>query len=503
MMKRISNLLLFVVAATTIGCTKSDEPVQQPATEGDVVRFAVSQPRARATFAADPAETLNLCWEVGDKIGVSATTANQLLGANYQYAVSEVRDEGHSAKLGAVSNLYQFRWTDESAHTFYGYYPFTGEMGDGVHYLTTVSLPATQPQVCANDFSHLQNWWAMKTDPCTLQGGQGTVEFDFRGVFSIVELKLKYAAATAKERAITRVQLHAQAPLAAPIANLTLSSDKEAERTEPALIVNDGVNAVDVPLTQPCLLNESQTQSIWLLVVPGTHAAGSIGIQLESADSYRLDATIAEAVTFEPNKVYRKEVTIDPTDFYYYRDPSLPAVTYFKPVTKLADVTDGEYLFCFRYTNDPATDYLIPVAPITRNPGVSDFATANVTPYLDLGILSANSHYVWSVQQGEKGHSFYGTAANGKGYYLIGCGKNQGFSIATSTTEGGYNSYIGSYTDQMILTEVEDGSGFRLQVSGVSDRAMYIYSNSGALSLRNLPLNEKNGVVVLYKKVTE
>ena len=500
-MKNWLNLIFVGGVMLLMGCsTQSD--LQAPASETKDIRFGISQQQARAYFAEDPAGALCVGWDLGDGIGISATKDGEPFGANYEYRVKESLDEGASAVLTASSTQYTYRWSEEAAYTFYGYYPYTGTPDAEPHYLTSVSLPAEQPQAAVNDFSHLQAWWVMKADPYTIQGLQEQVELSFRGVFSIVELKLRYAKTPSKNRSIERVQLNAQTtPLAVTIGSLTLTSDKEAEKQEPALIVNDGVKSVDVPLGRPANLDETTTQSIWLLVAPGAHAAGELAVQLATVDSYRLDMTIPEAVTFEPNKVYRKEVVINPDDFYYYRDPSAPAVTYFKPITKLEDITDGEYLLGFRYTKEsPACDYLMPVAPIVRNPIVTDHTTANVAPYLDMGILSVDGHYVWKVTQGTNGLTFRGTAANGNDYYLIGCDKMQGFSIATSLTEGGYKSYIGTYTDEFYLSVVENSGGFRLQIAATSARLLNWYTDS---SIRNAPVAEENGVVLLYKKVTE
>lgn len=500
-MKNWLNLIFVGGVMLLMGCsTQSD--LQAPASETKDIRFGISQQQARAYFAEDPAGALCVGWDLGDGIGISATKDGEPFGANYEYRVKESLDEGASAVLTASSTQYTYRWSEEAAYTFYGYYPYTGTPDAEPHYLTSVSLPAEQPQAAVNDFSHLQAWWVMKAEPYTIQGLQEQVELSFRGVFSIVELKLRYAKAPSKNRSIERVQLNAQTtPLAVTIGNLTLTSDKVAEKQEPALIVNDGVKSVDVPLERPANLDETTTQSIWLLVAPGAHAAGELAVQLATVDSYRLDMTIPEAVTFEPNKVYRKEVVINPDDFYYYRDPSAPAVTYFKPVTKLEDITDGEYLLGFRYTKEsPECDYLMPVAPIVRNPILTDHTTANVAPYLDMGILSVDGHYVWKVTQGTNGLTFRGTAANGNDYYLIGCDKMQGFSIATSLTEGGYKSYIGTYTDEFYLSVVENSGGFRLQIAATSARLLNWYTDS---SIRNAPVAEENGVVLLYKKVTE
>ena len=410
---------------------------------------------------------------------------------------------GAAANLAASSSQFTYRWSEAAAYTFYGYYPHTGAPNATPHYLTQVSLPAEQPQAAANDFSHLQQWWVMKSEPCTIQGLQQTVQLSFRGVFSIVELKLRYAKVATNNRVIAGVQLNSQTnPLAITNGNLTLTSNKEAEKSEPAVIVNDGVNSIHVPLGRPTALSESETQSIWVLVAPGQHAAGELSVKLMSADSYHLDVTIPDAVNFESNKVYRKEVVINPDDFYYYRDPSAPAVTYFKPVTTLEDITDGEYLLGFRYTKEtPAVDYLIPATPATRNPIVTDYATANVVTYLDLGILSADSHYVWSVTKGANGLTFYGQGADGNHYYLLMSNNNQGFSVAKSLTDGVYNSYKGQYTDELYFSLVEDGSGFRVQMNSAGTRLLALHTDT--LTIRCMPLSEENGAVVLYKKVTE
>ncbi len=482
-----------------MGCSKSDEAVNT-VIEGDVVQFAMQQPISRALFEADPAGALNVAWELGDKVGISATVDGRLLGANYQYAVSKIAPETGSATLGAVSTLFQFRWAEEKAHTFYGYYPYTGEQGQGVHYLTEVSLPATQPQAAAGDFSHLHPMWVMKANPYTIQGGQSTVSMDFRGVFSIVELKLRYVAQPTKNRAITRVQLNAaEAPLAAPIANLTLSSDKEQEKQEPALIINDGALAVDVPLTQPCTLDEAQTQSIWLLVVPGTHAAGSIGLQLETADSYRLDMTIPEAVNFEPNKVYRKEIVIDPADFYYYRDPNAPAVTYYKQIQDITQLTEGEYIIGFDYTDAASADYLLQVQPIVRNPIPMTFEDAQVAYFADMGILSVAAGYVWQLKADGENWAISGEGANGTTYLLNGCNQAQGIAIAETLT--GYYASTREYSNLWTISVADSGNWI---MQSILAPTRYLAVDLVNMHWR-LPTatTASTGSFVFYKKVTE
>ncbi|MBQ7297068.1 MAG: fimbrillin family protein, partial [Alistipes sp.] len=163
-MKNWLNLIFVGGVMLLMGCsTQSD--FQAPASETKDIRFGISQQQARAYFAEDPAGALCVGWDLGDGIGISATKDGEPFGANYEYRVKESLDEGASAVLTASSTQYTYRWSEEAAYTFYGYYPYTGTPDAEPHYLTSVSLPAEQPQAAVNDFSHLQAWWVMKAEP--------------------------------------------------------------------------------------------------------------------------------------------------------------------------------------------------------------------------------------------------------------------------------------------------------------------------------------------------
>lgn len=497
MKKRYYSLLLVALVGLLSCTSQTEEPL--PASDTETIRFGLSQSLSRADFEADPAGMLSLTWDEGDKVGISAARGEQPLGSNFSYAVSERFDEGRSALLAAVSNLYQYRWDGEGDYTFFAYYPYTGTQGAGVHYLTQVSLPATQQQAAAGDFSHLKSLWVMKSEPRHIVGKQQTVDLTFRGIYSIVELKLKLAAPDTKSRSIERVQLNAQTnPLAAPIANLTLTSSKEEEKQEPALIVNDGVNYVDVELGQPFTLSDTAEQSIWLLVVPGVHAAGEIGVQLATNDSYRLDLTIPEAVTFEPNKVYRKEVLIDPADFYYYRDPSAPAVTYFKPVRDMADLTDGEYIISFDFANSDV-DYLLQVLPVTRNPIPMTFEAAQVAYFGDMGIQSIADGYVWNLKADGDNWAISAVGTNGKTYLLNGCNQAQGISIAETLT--GHYASTREYSNIWTISVVDSGSWIMQPILAPA-RYMGVDLVNNQWRFPTVS-TASDGSFVFYKKVTE
>lgn len=383
-MKRIFYILLAGLLTVSVGCGVQNDSVGEPV--GDEIRFAASQVTSKVDFNTDPAGALNLTWAVGDEIGISATKNGELFGCNYLYSTKECSEDGTSATLAASSNLFAYRWAEEGNYTFSAYYPFVGVQGSGVHYLTTVSLPAMQNQQCADDYSHLKDMWTMKSGPYTVSGEQSTVQLSFRGVYSIVELKLKYAAATTASRPVERVQLLSSVtPLAANNMSLMLDTDSATDLAEGALVINEGegANGVDVMLAQPLTLSDEQTQSVWLLVVPGEHKAGEIGVQLQTVNSYRLDLTIPEAVNFEPNKVYRKEVVVDAEDFEYYGEEPLPEPepTY-EMVTSAADITEGTYVILTK-DSDGGIYYALPNETTVSN-GANICPTAYTLDYVSM-----------------------------------------------------------------------------------------------------------------------
>ncbi len=357
-MKKVFYILFAGLLMLPIGCNEQNDSAPEPAS--DMIRFGVSQITSKVDFGTDPAGALNLSWEESDEIGISATKNDELFGCNYLYTISECSEDGSSATLEASSNLFAYRWA-EGDYTFYAYYPFNGVQGAGVHYLTSISLPAEQYQQCVGDYSHLKELWAMKSEPYTISGEQNTVQLSFKGVYSIVELKLKYDAATAASRPVERVQLNSTvAPLAAENVNLMLDTDAATGD----LIINEGegLNSIDVILWQPFELSAEQTQSVWLLVIPAEHQAGEIGLQLQTNNFYRLDLTIPEAVNFEPNKVYRKEIVVNAEDFEYYGDEPLPEPepepTY-EMITSASMITEGTYVILAK-DSDGGIYYALP-----------------------------------------------------------------------------------------------------------------------------------------------
>lgn len=501
-MKRIFYILLAGLLAVSVGCSVQNDSVGEPA--GDEIRFGASQVTSKVDFNTDPAGALNLTWAVGDEIGISATKNGELLGCNYLYSTKECSEDGTSATLAASSNLFAYRWAEEGNYTFSAYYPFAGVQGSGVHYLTTVSLPAVQNQQCADDYSHLKDMWTMKSEPYTISGEQSTVQLSFRGVYSIVELKLKYAAATTASRPVERVQLHSSVtPLAANNMSLMLDTDSATDLAEGALVINEGegANSVDVMLAQPLTLSDEQTQSIWLLVVPGEHEAGEIGVQLQTANSYRLDLTIPEAVNFEPNKVYRKEVVVSAEDFYYWKDPNAPAVTYYKPITALEDITDGEYIIGFDFKDESVGDMWLELAGATRNPIAAAYDEAQIEPYGDLGILSVAQGFVWTLKKSGEGFNISTLNKEETVWLLNGCNKAQGISMATTVT--GHYVKDETYSNLWYIHAEEESGEFYIQNETSPARYLVIdtVNNNEWRNGGNKPTDK--GTFVFYKKVTE
>ncbi len=74
-----------------------------------------------------------------------------------------------------------------------------------------------------------------------------------------------------------------------------------------AITVEDGSRSATVKFETYPGLNKNGYTSIWLVVAPGLHPAGSLRLELTAIDNSRNAFTIPEAVEFKPNRHYVRE----------------------------------------------------------------------------------------------------------------------------------------------------------------------------------------------------
>ena len=194
---------LLLIAAVFAACTKN-APEPSESIDSSLVQFKALTGQTRASFATDAENALSISWEIGDLIGVSACHGEDVVGVNYPYGI---KDEKNT--LEPSSSLYTFKKSSQET-TYYAYYPYAGEAGAGVHYITPISLPSEQNYDIQEPLKYLSEYWVMKAAPYSVTSAAQTVDFSFSGVFSIIELKLVYAKAAGRNYPLEKISLKSE-----------------------------------------------------------------------------------------------------------------------------------------------------------------------------------------------------------------------------------------------------------------------------------------------------
>ena len=466
---------LLLIAAAFAACTKNT-PESVDGLDSTQVQFRALTGQTRASFATDADNALSVSWEIGDLIGVSACHGEDVVGVNYPYVIKDVKNT-----LEPSSSLYTFKKSAQE-RTYYAYYPYAGEAGAGVHYIAPMNLPSEQIFNVQDPLKYLSEYWVMKAAPYTVTSAAQTVDFSFSGVFSIIELKLVYSKASARNYPLEKVCMKSEgAPLTIAQGNLNLTATDKSQD----LIINSPVDSVALIMDAAVSLSESEAKTFYLVVAPGQHQG--VSLELTSSNSYKAEVQIDGAVTFAPNTVYHKTVTVDPDAFKWFAQNEgdlQPMKTVYVPVTAVEDIVDGEYVIGFLH-NDGAY-YVLPTAPVERNPMMTSFAQASVGVDETGNITDIADSYVWNVDY--TGSQWIFTSNDG--YKLIGADKAQGISVSNNMK--GY--YSDPYSDKWLISMKEDKIVMNPETS---TRCLSLYKD---YSQYRLPGPDPDGTLIFYKK---
>lgn len=483
---------LLIIAAALTACAKSDPQVIK-----DVdVNFRIANGQTRTTFMTDLDGKLSIAWEDADMVGISACEGEDVVGVNYSYRITAGSDV-----LEPESSVYSFKKT-ATQRTYYAYYPFTGEVGDGVHYVTPVSLPTEQQYNMDEPLKYLSDYWVMRTEPFVVASDSASVDLAFYGVYSVIELKLLYSSPATRNYPLNRLMLGSlDNPLSSPQGNMNLTSGQD----EQCLISNTPVNNVALNLEHDVILSDTETKTFYLIVLPGKH--NKITLDLSTSNGMVAKVDIDGAVTFAPNTVYHKTIVVNPEIFESAdgsdSESTLPLGS-FALMTEMSDLTDGQYLIAFRY--DDASSYLVPTTPVKRNPAMVSFLDAGIVEDSMGNVISIEDGYEWTLSSMNGGCKFSYELA-GQTYYLIASNKAQGIAVSSDLT-GHYSTADPpvSYTDIWKISLTENGK-IAMQGEGISrylspypkdvntGNDLYRWQMSTAI--------EQNGNIRFYKKVTE
>lgn len=329
-MKNMKKNLIYMAAALLLaGCSKDAATESLQPTGGEPIRFEATAPVGRTVVSTTAEGLLDIQWAAEDQVGIYALASDSQTGRNISYTATPNEDNAAACVFTATKPEEVLYWHGAKAQTFAAYYPYT-PIEDAMPNMMAhpVSLPAKQVQAAANKVDHLATYGVMTAEPMTFEANaqlESAVCFNFSNRFSIVEFRLKSDANCAlADLPIKALKLTSKGGmLAAPDATLDLT------QSPAAISVEEGAEEVELALAATANLKRDAYTSFYMVVLPGTHAAASLQLDVTAIDNSTHTVAIAEGVTFEPNKHYVREYELT-LDGFVAADPfevELPNLT--------------------------------------------------------------------------------------------------------------------------------------------------------------------------------
>ena len=329
-MKNMKKNLIYMAAALLLaGCSKDAATESLQPTGGEPIRFEATAPVGRTVVSTTAEGLLDIQWAAEDQVGIYALSGDSQTGRNISYTATPNEDNAAACVFTATKPEEVLYWYGTKAQTFAAYYPYTPIENAMPNMMAhPVSLPAKQVQAAANKVDHLATYGVMTAEPMTFEANaqlESAVCFNFSNRFSIVEFRLKSDANCALANLpIKALKLTSKSGmLAAPDATLDLT------QSPAAISVEEGAEEVELALAATANLKRDAYTSFYMVVLPGTHAAASLQLDVTAIDNSVHAVPIAEGVTFEPNKHYVREYELT-LDGFVAADPfevELPNLT--------------------------------------------------------------------------------------------------------------------------------------------------------------------------------
>lgn len=479
----MKKIFIFASLLALVACSVEpyEEVQNNEALRGEPVRFSVDVTSdASRTIFTNGEEGLSVRWGSDDKVSISATKGSEVVGENYSYQIIPSADpEKASAQLKPELSSYQYFCSEVEGCTFRAYYPFAGMNNrpwDG-----EVALPSQQLQAAANSSEHLGGYSFMKSLPHTVGEGESQINLQFYNIYSIVGVRLSLLTETIAPMPIKQISLTSAdgVTLAFDAATVDMSTTYEQDMAAAPLTISTPSDHIDMSLASPMILSEDG-QTVFFMVAPGTHAAGSLKLHMETTNSFAVDMTLDGGVTFEPNKVYTKELALNAEDFYFNG---------LKP-SDLAATDEVVITFTMLREGVAASGktFVLPNTPTTSRPRATEMSKSGIELPLGSDIEGAvRDVYKWNfVAEGDGTYSICHTADNGTTYYLTqGEGSEDLFVLSKEQIDPALHKTAWSITTS--------GLGYAMTATGA--RYVGVTSNAQLFS----PWQTAPGYISIYK----
>lgn len=291
------------------GC--SEEPMERTNVQPEwAVRFATASPAATRTTVEADDTAVSITWTPSDAIGIFGRGAET--GDNYPYAAAPERNDPAQCTFASADLEKIFKWK-RGEQTFYAYSPYE-EKADAEPNALPIVLPTQQKQDAAGSTAHLAGLSVMKAAPVTRvfdAAEPAPVEFVFRNLFALVEIRLKMTETTTIDVPLRRIRLLSET---APLTIAAGTADLTAPVADDPLEITDGKNEAALLFGEQPVLTKKGYQSFWLVVAPGKHPEGTLKLEATAIDNSTCTVELP-AVAFKANSNYRQDATLSLDEF--------------------------------------------------------------------------------------------------------------------------------------------------------------------------------------------
>lgn len=299
------TLIAISAAILLAGCAKENltdngQPTGNgtPVSFGGVIVSEENDDQNRASFEDNGA--VKIKWEAGDQIGIFGATTSESLGDNYAYDATPTGD-GTSCTFLAADQGKVIGWGNGTGtRTFHAYFPHSAANLTKTGITTTV--PATQTQT-GNTMDHIADNALMIAEGVASDDPTQQVSFSFTHILPVIQFVLdaddpvtlaSMTLTTTGDPLTGKATLDITKPFDNCISSKTATSK--------SITLSFGSTGLQ--------LDGSASQNVYLLILPGTHAAGSFTVTFTDINGhiYTKNIWATKPLTFVANKKYKQQI---------------------------------------------------------------------------------------------------------------------------------------------------------------------------------------------------
>lgn len=274
------NILVIIAAVVlTISCNKSNTINNE--SDGDVNRVSFTASPFRIVEDGVQTKTAiqtdgSFRWAANDTLGIYPSG-----GAQVYFVVNPGSDAKYASFDGGG-------WNFKNSYTYYGYYPFIGDI-----YLDKSNIPVAytgQKQTGVESIAHVGKFdfmWSPGTS-----ASSGNLNFNFHHLNCIIRFTLTLPAGTYTKLAIT-----------APSSLFTIRGHYNLTAATPAVIADEYTNQMQIALDEITLTSE-MTFKVYMMAAPVDLNGKTVTVSVLNGSKKELQCTKTPSRAYEAENMY-------------------------------------------------------------------------------------------------------------------------------------------------------------------------------------------------------